>query len=377
VRGLLYLLEEPFLRVKRTRMMRQSARGSIGRPRRWHRRRAILEIFSYLGAIAFVAVVAWSFVVMLIGPGILTRLNERCTTYSAACGVDIGILIPLLSVATASAIFLFSRRRLVKKARTVPQRLVETATPDIGQIVGRDELCRVIMEDLRHSDTRRPHLLVAGAGAGKTAVLVWLTRLFAECGAVPVPIRLRDATYDLNFQQMAHTRFFDMAEDSMVSADNAEKAWKQLSKEDKIVVIADGLEEAFTEGRTSVYEDRDTRIRLAIERAHELRLPLIIASRPHDALRGADATIMKLEPLSEEAALEHIDPGQNSLDRRWLDWIVETAGLTELPLYLKITRQLCRPGRLDYLSTDRSALWGSRTRPPVLTWDSMRPARTR
>jgi hypothetical protein len=84
---------------------------------------AILEFFSYLGAIALVVVVIWSFVVMLIGPGILTRLNERCTKYSAACGVDIGILIPLLSVALASAIFLLSRRRLVKKAKTMPQLL--------------------------------------------------------------------------------------------------------------------------------------------------------------------------------------------------------------------------------------------------------------
>ena len=320
----------------------------------------ILEIFSYLGAIALVVVVVWSFVVMLIGPGILTRLNARCGAYSAACGADVGFLVPLLSVAAASAIFLFYRLRhvtspVVKKAKNTPEHLVETATPDIGEIVGRDELCRVIMEDIHQSDTRRPHLLVGGVGAGKTAVLVQLTGLFAERHAVPVPIRLRDAKDGLNFREMAHARFLDMAEGSMLSADDAEKVWRQLSKDDKIVVIADGLEEALTEGSASVHEDRDNLIRLAIHRARELRLPLIIASRPHAPLRGADATIMELEPLSEEAALEYIDPGQNSIDARWLDWIVETAGLTELPLYLQITRQLSRRGRLDYLSTDRSA----------------------
>lgn len=32
----------------------------------------------------------WSFVVMLIGP--LTRLNEHCGKYSAACGVGVGFL---------------------------------------------------------------------------------------------------------------------------------------------------------------------------------------------------------------------------------------------------------------------------------------------
>ncbi len=343
--------------------MRQSARGSIGTSRRWRRRRlrvTILEIFSYLGAIALVVVVVWSIVVMVIGPGILTRLNNRCGDYSAACGADVGFLIPLLSVAAASAIFLFYRLRrvtspVVKKAKTKPHHLVETATPDIGEIVGRDELCRVIMEDIHHSDTRRPHLLVGGVGAGKTAVLVRLTRLFAERHAVPVPVRLRDATKGLNFREMAHTRFLAMAESSMLSADDAEKVWRQLSKDDKIVVIADGLEEALTEGSASVHEDRDNLIRLAIHRARELRLPLIIASRPHAPLRGADATIMELEPLSEEAALEYIDPGQSSADARWLDWIVETAGLTELPLYLQITRQLSRRDGLDYLSAERSA----------------------
>ena len=343
--------------------MRQSARGSIDTSKRWRRRRStvtILEILSYAGAIALVVVVVWAFVVMLLGPGILTSLNERCDRYSAACGADVGFLIPLLSVALASAIFLFYRLRhvtspVVRKAKTNPQDLVETATPDIGEIVGRDQLCRVIMEDIHHSDTRRPHLLVGGVGAGKTAVLVRLTRLLAERHAVPVPIRLRDATEGLNFREMAHARFLAMAETSMLSADDAEKVWRQLSKDDKIVVIADGLEEALTEGSASVHKDRDNLIRLAIHRARELHLPLIIASRPHDPLRGADATIMELEPLSEEAALEYIDPGQNSADARWLDWIVETAGLTELPLYLQITRQLSRRDRLDYLSAKWSA----------------------
>ena len=319
-----------------------------------------LEILSYLGAIALAVVLVWSLVVMLIGPGILTNLNNRCDDYSAACGAEVGFLIPLLLVALASAIFLFYRLRrvtspVVSKAKFNPQDLVQTAAPDIGEIVGRDELCRVIMDDIHDPDTRRPHLLVGGVGAGKTAVLVRLTRLLAERHAVPVPIRLRDATDDLNFREMAHSRFLAMAESGMLSADDAEKVWRQLSKDDKIVVIADGLEEALTEGSASAHEDRDNLIRIAIHRARELRLPLIIASRPHDPLRGADATIMELEPLSEEAALEYIDPSQNSVDARWLDWIVETAALTELPLYLQITRQLSRRDRLDYLSADRSA----------------------
>jgi hypothetical protein len=360
-RRLLSLLQEPIIRILRARMIRRSAKGSIGTARRWRRRRftvTVLEIFSYVGAIALCVVLVWSFVVMLSGPGILTSLNDRCDRYSAACGADVGFLIPLLSVALVSAIFLFYRLRhvtspVIRKAKNSPQRLLETATPDIDEIVGRDQLCQVIMEDIHHPDTRRPHLLVGGVGTGKTAVLVQLTRLFAERHAVPVPIRLRDAKDSLNFREMAHARFLAMAEGSMLSADDAEKVWRQLSKDDKIVVIADGLEEALTEGNAQ--QDRDNVIRLAIHRARELGMPLIIASRPHDPLRGADATIMELEPLSEEAALKYITRGNDSVDARWLDWIVETAGLTELPLYLQLTRQLWRRDRLDYLSADWSA----------------------
>jgi hypothetical protein len=357
---LLSLFKAPFIRIMHARTIRRSAKGSIATARKWRRRRftvTILEILSYLGAIVLGVVLVWSLVVMLLGPGILTRLNDRCGRYSAACGAEVGFLIPLLSVALASAVFLFYRLRhvtrpVVRKAKSSPQHLVETATPDIGEIVGRDELCQVIMEDIHHPDTRRPHLLVGGVGTGKTAVLVQLTGLFAERRAVPVPIRLRDAKGRLNFREMAHSRFLAMAEGSMLSADDAEKVWRQLSKDDKIVVIADGLEEALTDG--SAHQDRDNVIRLAIHRAHELGMPLIIASRPHEPLRGADATIMELEPLSEEAALKYITGGDDRVDARWLDWIVETARLTELPLYLQITRQLWQRGQLDYLSADWS-----------------------
>jgi hypothetical protein len=358
---LLSFLEEPFIRIVRARTIRRSAKGRIETARTWRRRRSgvtILEILSYLGAVVLGVVVVWSFVVMLRGPGILTSLNDRCDRYSAACGTAVGFVIPLLSVALASAIFLFYRLRyvrspVVKKARSSPEDLVETATPNIGTIVGRDELCHVIMEDIRHRDIRRPHVLVGGVGTGKTAVLVRLTKLLAEHRAIPVPIRLRDAQERLNFRDMAYNRFLGMTEDRLLSTGEAEKVWRQLCKDDKIVVIADGLEEALTEG--SAHEDRDNLIRLAIHRARELGMPLVIASRPHDPLRGADATIMELEPLSEEAALEYIDPGNDSVDARRLDWIVETAGLAELPLYLHITRQLWQRDRLDHLSADRSA----------------------
>jgi hypothetical protein len=358
---LLALVAAPVLRPIHTRRARRLARWNIDKPKRWRRKRInlrMLEIASYLGAVLLLVTVGVSAYTMIFGAhGFLASLNDRCNAYNQACGTVFGFVTPLLSLALASAVFLFYRLRyvrspVVRQAKRRPQDLVQTAARSIGTIVGRDELCRVIMEDIRSREARRPHLVVGGVGTGKTAVLVQLTKLLAEHGAVPVPIRLRDAREKLSFREMAYERFLAMTEDRLLSTGEAEKVWRQLCKDDQIVVLADGLEEALTEG--SADQDRDNIIRLAIRRARELQLPLVIASRPHDPLRGADATIMELEPLSEEAALEYINDGKDAEDLRRLNRIVETAGLAELPLYLQITRQLSLNDRLDYLTSGQS-----------------------
>lgn len=80
-------------------------------------------------------------------------------------------------------------------------------------------------------------------------------------------------------------------------------------------------------------KERDSIIRLAIARARKDRLPLVIASRPHDPLRGADAGIVELEPLSRMAALDYLGHDDPADDRQRLNWIVETADVAEAPLF--------------------------------------------
>src|SRR5260370_7903429 len=171
------------------------------------------------------------------------------------------------------------RAQVARKAKTRAQDLVQTAAGNIGTIVGRDELCRVIMEDIRSRDIRRPHLVVGGVGTGKTAVLVQLTKLLAERGAIPVPIRLRDAREHLNFRELAYERFLAMTEERLQSTGDAEKVWRQLCKDDQVVVIADGLEEALTEGNAN--QDRDTLTRPPIHPPPDMRLPPTTACPPH------------------------------------------------------------------------------------------------
>ena len=170
-------------------------------------------------------------------------------------------------------------------------------------------------------------MIVGGVGTGKTALLVQLTKQLAEAGAVPVPLGLRTAHEGLDFRELARERFMSEAGGRLVAGTDAEKAWRHLLRDDQIVVLADGLEEALIDGK-----DRDAVIRLAIHRANKDKLPLIVASRPHDPLREMEAAIIDLEPLSEEAALDYIQPTDRGMSERRLDWVVETADVVNPPL---------------------------------------------
>ncbi|MFE6738615.1 NACHT domain-containing protein [Streptomyces tubercidicus] len=341
-------------------------------PKKWRRWISYTNATRLIWMIAALAVLAWC------GEGLWILATQETTSFETwrrnNAGFDAVMLFagPVLTASIAAALFLFvwyswTKRRYLAKARNHPRELVPTAGPDISDIVGREEVAQVIAERLRRRDTRRPYLLVGGIGAGKTAVLVRLTELLARQNAVPVPIRLRDVTgSDLDFERLAKQRFSEEAPQGILARTKNERVWQQLLADDKVVVIADGLEEAILDERFQ--EDRDNIIRQAIERAQEERLPLVIASRPHSPLQNTSAAIVELEPLSEEEALCFVEGGVPETDERRVDWIVETAEVTESPIYLQIARELHHhgalerdrprndPHRLDTRSWDRSTL---------------------
>jgi hypothetical protein len=320
-----------------------------------------LRSFSYVGGVVLVAWMVWAAVVVVSndvhhGP---IDIEAACNATSFSCGALAGTLGPVFSLALASAVFLLIRLRVVRRpyvrtARDHPGEVVPTAGKIIGEVVGRDELCNVILADLRDPRTRRPHVVIGGVGTGKTALLVRLTQLLAERDAVPVAVRLRDAQDGLDFRELARRQFIADADRALtrpLSDDEGAKVWRQLLKDDQVVVLADGLEEALMEGSPNA--DRDNLIRLALRRASQDRLPLVVASRPHDPLRGMVAAILELEPLSEEAALQYVQRGDTHDDVRRLDWVIETAEIAETPLYLQITRQLNEKDLLKYVSRSR------------------------
>jgi hypothetical protein len=335
-------------RLRRLRP-RRSDRTGIDEPAPWRSRGAIrvLTIFTVVFVLAFVFWLGWVIYLYVArgGPsGATFDPDRRCAALGFSCGIVTNLLASLVLVALAAAFLLWRlfglQRRYWTRATEASRELVPTAGAIIDQVVGRDELCLAVMTDLRDLGTR-PHVIVGGVGTGKTAVLVRLTEMLATKRAVPVPIRLRDAT-DLDFETLARDRFMSEVNPGLISSAEGETIWRRLRRDGKIIVLADGLEETLVG-----VAERDNIIREAIRRAYLQQLPLVIASRPHDPLRGTDAAILDLEPLSYEAALAYIGSDGAGEDDRRLAWIVETAEVVEAPLYLQITRELHRSGLLE------------------------------
>jgi hypothetical protein len=336
------------------RLRRRQHEVGIDEPRRWRSRKTMIALWvlSYGGAALLLLWIVRAAYVLATGGSDFTGLNleTRCSNgMTMSCGALTGFILPWLSVALATALFLFRRLRRVPRPRQKtaidkPHKLVPTAGSIAGEVVGRDEVCKVLIDNLHTGHDRRPHLIVGGVGTGKTAVIVQLVRLLAEHRAIPVVIRMRDADRHFSFRRLACDQFQREIGMGLLSSAEGDKIWRYLCKDDRVIVLADGLEEALSRD-----EDRDDHIRIAITQARKENLPLVIASRPHDSLRGMDASILDLEPLSEEAALHYLERSPGRVDPRRIDWIVETAGVTEAPLYLRIAQELTKERLLNHL----------------------------
>jgi hypothetical protein len=339
----------------------------------------VLAVMLLAGLIAF-AVAAW----MIDGEDPL-RVDGGCSNNQFGCGALTEVAATVLALALAFAVFAYWRvfrvvRAHVKCWRDAPYKLVPTATP-VERVVGRDGICEMLEEDLVDPE-RRPQIIVGGVGDGKTAVLVRLAQRLVAAGAVPVGIRLRDAKKaPLDFEALARTEFMARVQGQFLSEDEGDKIWRKLSCDGRVVILADGLEEALSDEE----EGRESIIRSALDRAVERRLPLVIASRPDEVLAGANAAVIRLEPLPTRSAIDYIrkverhERDARADDTGDLSTLAGVAEIAERPLFLALARESYRRGGLAGIQlTDRLGLqlkllddWETRLREEEETYDRL------
>ncbi|MEU1842802.1 ATP-binding protein [Micromonospora sediminicola] len=245
-------------------------------------------------------------------------------------------------------------RRYQRIARERPEQLVSTSNDTLTDIVGRDELCEVLIERIRDPEVRCPMVLVGGVGSGKSAVMVRLAHQLARRRIVPIALAMRDIAdvESLDFEKAARDQFTQFVDPDLWNGGQADRLWRQLRWSNQIAVLADGLEELgrrSDDGRTNQEGQYDSVLRQAFTRAADNGLPLVAATRPYDPLRSMPAVVVELEPLSESHALTFgldTDAGSPQPTRPTVAHLINDADVTESPLYLKIIRDLNRHGRL-------------------------------
>jgi hypothetical protein len=316
---------------------------------RWRHPRTVvaLNLLFYAFALSLVALLVMALLAFLAGRpiGPLARTEQSCRDISFSCGLFGGAIFAVVPAAITYLFLLrLPRQRYLRRARTAPHLLAEPGRRMNGSSVGSRGVWGLLVENLLDRERRRPQIIIGAAGSGKTTLLIQLTSVLARSGAVPIPIQLADAEARIDLRELARRTFI---RESRVSEADASKTWEQLLREDQVVVLADGLDEALPDSDPDI---RDSLVGFAIQEAQNSGLPLVVFSRPSGSVTAFGASVLALEPLPADVAFAHLATWSNSEQER-LEWLVERAGLGA-PSYLHIAAELERNGLFDYPGID-------------------------
>jgi hypothetical protein len=314
---------------------------------RWPGRSRRFRAPYFLAVIGICVFVAAAILALYSWAAPFDAVDNTCNSNAFGCNAVIELAGTIVTVVVAFASFVYWRVFKVANAFRADARddawqLLERMPRNEldRKVIGRDGICTVIQESLQDPESRRPQLIVGPIGAGKTAVLVELTRRLAADGAVPVPIRMRGATPDFSFLSMAKETFLKQVDRKLITEDEGKKIWKKLCDHRRVVVLADGLEEVLDQSTAAA-------VHFALDEAREDNIPLVVASRPHEELRGVDAAVIRLEPLEAEEVVRHLGSlAGGSADA--IRPLAQAAEIAESPFYLRLARELCdHLGSLD------------------------------
>lgn len=159
LRRLWKLLYRPIVQWRRSWRTRRRTRN-VRRVRTWRHSGWFMRSVRVITIVASALFILWVARALLIAlhsqwRNIPFNLDQACKDTSFSCDAASGALVPIFSVALASLVFLFFRlsrvhRPYVRNAKERPREVVETAGAIHDEVVGRDELCAVMMQDLRN-----------------------------------------------------------------------------------------------------------------------------------------------------------------------------------------------------------------------------------
>lgn len=318
---------------------------------RWRGRKkgpTATPLLGWVGIVVSLSIVLLAAFSWTGAPLVGNTFEHGCSDNPFGCGALVEFLGTVVAVAIAFVAFTYWRvfviaehhRRLAHKEvsrvvhPTESGSSPEEATTNPPRVVGRDSVCKILEEDLRQ-ETLRPQVIAGGVGTGKTAVLLHLAELLADRGAVPVPIRLREASADFDFLDLAKTRFMARVQPRLLTDEEGQKIWRRLCYTRRVVVLADGLDEALIG-----YPARVQSIRNALAAAQEKSLPLVIASRPDEALEAIDAAVIRLESLAASDVLRYLSEVLGDEYRNDVAKLAEVGEVAEAPFYLRVIREI-------------------------------------
>lgn len=229
-------------------------------------------------------------------------LDATCTSSPVACSLATGVAGSAMTALLVTAIWLnwYGGRRALRRTRRVLDDRLRAALPyEPGRRrpSGADRqavLSEVVSELLRGYPD--PVLVTGESGAGKSTFLLQVALGLTRQRRFGVTLDLAGHVAGNDVEALVRSRFLEMTDDFLLSADHGDRLWRRFSRRRRIVILADGLDEADLPG-----DELGRRAALArLFSDLSAIAPTIVASRPNAVSAAVAAIRFELPPLSEE-----------------------------------------------------------------------------
>jgi len=266
--------------------------------------------------------------------------NSCSANGTVACGLGENVAATFVVAALAWLLWYFwTRTRLVHNyvalVRSRPEDLLGTASSGVraAAILARVEQCEEIAEEVRNADVAT-QVITGPPGSGKTIFLLALARYLADRGVVPVPVSLRGAGLEVDLIARARERLLETIDDWMTYEGHGDRLWRHLRNSGRIVVLADGLDEAIDRPSVLAAPGLARRV-LGASSVHGI--PVVVTSRPEalpDAERAGAFSVPDVPPAEVMTRLKaRANP---ALDTDALRRLATAADMAATPFYLEI-----------------------------------------